>query len=117
MNINGSSMNGGSGRPLVLYISVSSASSTGNDGRQKVYENLAVASAFPQLDFRAVRINGDCIFDEIMSMLLGQLTEADFRRLQMVVVNGFAQVQTGTLGGESFTGAFFKVILMALLHR
>ncbi|XP_072042036.1 uncharacterized protein [Amphiura filiformis] len=116
MTVNGS-MNGGNTRPLVLYISVHSPNEHSNDGRQRVFENLQVANAFPQVEFRPFRINGDSIFDDIMSLLLSQLTADDFQRLQMIVVNGYAQVQTGTLGGESFTGAFFKVILLALLHR
>ncbi len=116
MSVNGS-MNGGNSRPLVLYISVHSPAEHGNDGRQKVFENLHIANAFPQLEFRAVRISGDSIFDDIMTLLLSQISADDFQRLQMIVVNGYAQVQTGTLGGESFTGAFFKVILLALLHR
>lgn len=114
--VNGSSNHSGP-RPLVLYISVgpSRQQGAGNDGRQRIYEDLTAATSFP-FDFRPFRVNGDDIFDEIMTLLLAQLTEDDFRRLQMIIVNGYSQNQTGTLG-ETFSGAFFKVILLALLHR
>ena len=100
--------------PLVLYIFVKSSV---QDTRQKVYENLGVAQSFPNVDFRVVRLGAEAVFDDMLDLFLRKLRDVDVDRLQAVIINGFGQNPTGALGNSEFSGAFFKMVLLAMLRR
>ncbi|XP_038064468.1 uncharacterized protein LOC119734906 [Patiria miniata] len=102
--------------PLVLYIHVSTTSAQ-QDTRQKVYENTSAADDFPQFELRTETVAGSAVFDQMMALFWTRITAEDFRRLQMIIINGYGQANTGCLGDMEFTGAYLKLILLSLVHR
>ncbi|XP_072178006.1 uncharacterized protein [Diadema setosum] len=106
---------GSSSMPLVLYVFVKSSV---QDTRQKVYENLNVSPSFSGFDFRIVRlVDSQAVFDDMLDLFLQKLSDADVGRLQCIIVNGFGHNPTGALGDTEFGGAFFKMVLLAMLRR
>ncbi|XP_041477313.1 uncharacterized protein LOC121425352 [Lytechinus variegatus] len=106
---------GSSSVPLVLYIFVKSSV---QDTRQRIHENVQnIATAFPKVDFRVHRMGSDRVFDDMLDLFLKGLSESDICRLQGIIVNGFGQNPTGALGDKEFSGAFFKMVLLAMLRR
>ncbi|XP_022096553.1 uncharacterized protein LOC110982460 [Acanthaster planci] len=111
-----SNHSGGNSLPLVLYIHVTTTE-TQQDTRQKVYENKSAADGFPQFQLRSETVAGGAVFDQMMTLFWTRITEEDFRRLQMIIINGYGQTNTGCLGDSEFTGAYLKLILLSLVHR
>ncbi|XP_030841313.1 uncharacterized protein LOC115923999 [Strongylocentrotus purpuratus] len=106
---------GSSSVPLVLYIFVKSSV---QDTRQRIHENVQnVGVAFPKVDFRVHRFESNRVFDDMLDLFLKGISENDVSRLQGIIVNGFGQNPTGALGDTEFSGAFFKMVLLAMLRR
>ncbi|XP_071793028.1 uncharacterized protein [Asterias amurensis] len=103
-------------RPLVLYIHVSTTD-TQQDTRQSVFKNTSAASSYPQFELRTKTIEGKSVFDEMMTFFWNEITKADYQRLQMIIINGYGQINTGCFGDSEFTGAYLKLILLSLIHR